>query len=548
MTVLFRIGLILLTAYGLVTCSPKELPPLPSASFRPTPGTCTADGCPYTFTPDAGAGTYLWKFTNASISTSRDKEPSVTFTSGSSAKVELTVTTNGGSSKSDLTVNYTIPARPDTKPTAAFTANSTSGQSPLSVTFTDNSSSTATRWNWTFGTGASPATANTRGPHVVTYTATSGTIAAEVTLVVSTSSNVSSDPSTRVITVTAVPRPIASFTLERAECVVPCIARPYENNSQNAVSYRFSAGNNSAPESTTSISASPLFSYNMAGTYTVSLTAIAADGQFSTATQSVRVVSLPTTEVPIPEFTNSQMVLIPNDHFFIGDIRGEGNADERPAYRSIGAFYMSRYEVTQGQWRTIMGASSLPTGQPTLGDNYPVINVSYSDALAFITALNARYQNARSYSLPTEAEWELAAGGGSARVSGGLTRFGNGQTILRASEANFDAANGKQNYSETGIRRGGVLVVGSLPANRLTLFDMTGNVLEWCSDWYSPTYHADGPYLDPKGPATGTLRVLKGGSWNDVAYSCRNAFRFTFAPTAKLTGIGFRIVRRVPAP
>jgi formylglycine-generating enzyme required for sulfatase activity len=152
-------------------------------------------------------------------------------------------------------------------------------------------------------------------------------------------------------------------------------------------------------------------------------------------------------------------------------------------------------------------------------------------------------RNANGYRLPTEAEWEFAASYVDGRRK---ARFGNGKDILRPTEANFDASAGnKQDYSETGIYREKTVRVGSLNRpNKLGIHDLSGNVWEWCSDWYDETYYDNSKGAsNPTGPPSGSYRVLRGGSWYSHPDSCRAAYRYWYRPRYRVRVNGFRLVR-----
>ena len=153
--------------------------------------------------------------------------------------------------------------------------------------------------------------------------------------------------------------------------------------------------------------------------------------------------------------------------------------------------------------------------------------------------LNA--QTGSNYRLPTEAEWEYAAGGGKKT---NRSRFGNGEEILRPSEANFDGSSAyKEVYSVTGEFRTNPIMVGSLNhPNSLGIHDMVGNVLEWCSDWYNEMYYVNSPKINPTGASSGTYRVMRGGSWDYSPQSCRVAIRSYNTSSNRINTIGFRIV------
>ena len=182
------------------------------------------------------------------------------------------------------------------------------------------------------------------------------------------------------------------------------------------------------------------------------------------------------------------------------------------------SYYMGETEVTQALWNTVMGTNALWFGTNGLGDNYPVYNVSYNDCLDFIRKLNSL--TGRNFRLPTEAEWELAAKGGSTEA--GYLYAGS------------DIASNVARYSSKGTN-----VVKSLQPNQLGLYDMSGNVQEWCQDYYADYTAED--QTDPTGPASGTMRVMRGGSFNDAREMCTVIHRKSTSPEDTNAGLGLRL-------
>ena len=211
------------------------------------------------------------------------------------------------------------------------------------------------------------------------------------------------------------------------------------------------------------------------------------------------------------------------------------DSDESPAHQvTLGDFYIGRYEVTQKLWAQVMGGN--PSSFKNC-DDCPVENVSWDDVQVFIGKLNQLYPG-RNYRLPTEAEWEYAARGGGQNVL-----FGNGKNIADPNEMNFDARDSyKVIYSLSGTYRQKTVPVGSLNApNALGLYDMSGNVWEWCSDW-KDTYSSTAQ-TNPQGPSNGSHRVMRGGSWYGYPRFCRVAFRSDDAPGDRNYDVGFRLAR-----
>jgi formylglycine-generating enzyme required for sulfatase activity len=192
-------------------------------------------------------------------------------------------------------------------------------------------------------------------------------------------------------------------------------------------------------------------------------------------------------------------------------------------------FFMGRYEVTQGEYLSVIGSNPSSFAGDT---NHPVEQVNWTEANNYCAQLTARERTAGrlpsgwAYRLPTEAEWEYASRAGSTnRFS-----FGNdpGYTQLA-------------NYAWYSVNSGGTThaVGGKLP-NRWGLYDMAGNVWEWCSDWYGN--YPGGNVNDPQGSVSGLNRVFRGGNWYDTASNGRSAQRNGYDPSARSSGIGFRLV------
>lgn len=194
-------------------------------------------------------------------------------------------------------------------------------------------------------------------------------------------------------------------------------------------------------------------------------------------------------------------------------------------------FYLQTTEVTQSQWQMVMGTN--PSHFKTCGPDCPVENVSWLQAKAFIDRLNAK-EKTDVYRLPTEAEWEYAARGGNPAAFG----FGN----CLADKANY---NGNFPWSQCPEEKyqypGKPVPVGSYPPNEWGLYDMHGNVREWCQDWYGR--YSSGPATDPKGPPRSGYRVNRGGSWYAMPSGCRSANRDRNEPEIKHYTLGFRVAR-----
>ncbi len=231
-------------------------------------------------------------------------------------------------------------------------------------------------------------------------------------------------------------------------------------------------------------------------------------------------------------FINSigmEFVLIPSGSFVMGSPTSEiGRKDDESRHRVTisKSFYLGKYEVTQGHWKAIMGISPggmSELGQEFFGDNKPVVRVSWEETQDFIRKLNAKGEGL--FRLPTEAEWEYAARAGStARYS-----FGNNENLLDDYAWYSDNAGGKTHE------------VGGKKPNAWGLYDIHGNVWEWCQDWYG-TYSTSAQ-TDPTGATNSSVRVNRGGSWYDNAGNLRSAVRDNYSPSARNYGLGFRLIK-----
>lgn len=209
-----------------------------------------------------------------------------------------------------------------------------------------------------------------------------------------------------------------------------------------------------------------------------------------------------------------EMVYVTGGTFNMGSEDGE--ADEKPIHQvTVSSFYMGKYEITQAQWQLVMGNNPSKFNDCS---NCPVENVSWDDVQQFLVKLNAK--TGKNYRLPTEAEWEYAARGGQ----------------------KFSYA-GSNNIGEVAwYKEGKTHPVGQMFANGYGLYDMTGNVWEWCNDWFSASYYSNSPSNNPKGSSSGSTRVLRGGSWYSAVAYCRVAFRSGGVPGKSTTDLGFRIL------
>ncbi len=212
-------------------------------------------------------------------------------------------------------------------------------------------------------------------------------------------------------------------------------------------------------------------------------------------------------------------VRIPAGSFTMGSSSYEANSDEKPVQQVTISrpFELQVTEVTQAQWKQVMGSN--PSNFK--GDDLPVEQVSWDDCQEFLRKLNAR-DPGKGYRLPTEAEWEYACRAGTAE-----DRYGDLGSI-----AWYTENSGGKTYP-----------VGQKQANAWGLYDMLGNVWEWCSDWKGD--YPSGSVTDPRGPSSGSCRVYRGGGWYSHVRNCRVAYRNDSGSDFRDSGLGFRLAREV---
>jgi formylglycine-generating enzyme required for sulfatase activity len=234
-----------------------------------------------------------------------------------------------------------------------------------------------------------------------------------------------------------------------------------------------------------------------------------------------------------------EMLLVPQGTFDMGcsasnqfACASDGRESPVHAVTLTNAFYLGRYEVTQAQWTARMGSNQsafqsasaqVPAAEVP---NRPVENVSWNTIQGFLSATGLR--------LPTEAEWEYAYRAGTTTAFHSMPGFPNGTNddTQVGNIAWFSSNSASQTRP-----------VGGKAANALGLHDMSGNVIEWCSDWYSGTYYASSPPTNPPGPATGAARVRRGGSWGVDSNFLRSSYRTYVAPGFANFNLGFRVAR-----
>ena len=217
------------------------------------------------------------------------------------------------------------------------------------------------------------------------------------------------------------------------------------------------------------------------------------------------------------------MVEVNGGTFMMGATSEQGDeaySDEKSAHKvTLSGYHIGKYEVTQEAWEAVMGNNP----SEFKGANKPVERVSWNDCQEFIKKLNLL--TGLQFRLPTEAEWENAARGG--RKSQGYKYSGSNNI----DDVAWYGANSSRTTHQVGTKR----------PNELGIYDMSGNVLEWCSDWYS-VYYSSSPTTNPTGPTTGFSRVCRGGGWFSIAQGCRVSYRRIGNPDDRDCLIGFRLV------
>ena len=224
------------------------------------------------------------------------------------------------------------------------------------------------------------------------------------------------------------------------------------------------------------------------------------------------------------EKANMELCLVPAGEFLMGSPEGEGSSSERPQHTVyLDSYYAGRYPVTVAQFREFVDRSrhSPANGRCLEGSaDHSVIYVSWNDVVAYCQWAELR--------LPTEAEWEKAARGADGRIC----PWGNQEP--------------DRSLCNYGKNEAGTTLVGKYSPRGDGPYgcaDMAGNVWEWCSDWYGADYCAESLSRNPDGPSSGTLRIMRGGSWYNRANYARSAFRYWFGPVGTFNDIGFRCAR-----
>jgi formylglycine-generating enzyme required for sulfatase activity len=283
-------------------------------------------------------------------------------------------------------------------------------------------------------------------------------------------------------------------------------------------------------------------------------------------------------EAKLKDPDDANMLLIRGDTFQMGSTVGD---DEQPVHNvTVRDFYLGKYEVTVTEFKAFIDATGYTTDaekkngegsylwnstdskwelkpginwrhdaegkrRPLSEYNHPVIHVSWNDATEYCKWLSR--QSGKTYRLPTEAEWEYAAGNGSRHTKyswgNGDPSGKNGGNVADESKRPGDGSTWTTKFEGYNDGYWYTAPVGSYNPNDFGLHDMTGNVWEWCSDWYSADYYKNSPSSNPTGPTSGSYRVRRGGSWLSYPRYCRVAYRYGDAPGGRGNNTGFRLAR-----
>ncbi|PID26664.1 MAG: hypothetical protein CR982_08945 [Candidatus Cloacimonadota bacterium] len=291
----------------------------------------------------------------------------------------------------------------------------------------------------------------------------------------------------------------------------------------------------------TSLTAEP-FNYEWntanleAGSY--NLKAIATDNEGLSAESEEIEITLENQTI------NDGFIFVEGGVFQMGDILSEGSLDESPVHSvTLNSFYISKYEVTQEEYENLMDEN--PSNY--IGENKPVENITWYQAVSYCNKLSAMEGLEECYSgfgediscdftkngyrLPTEAEWEYAARGGIHNTDN--FRYSGCNEIDELGDyAWYEPNSSNQTHN-----------VGGKEPNQLGIYDMNGNVWEWCNDWYDGNYYDNSENTNPTGPNSGSYRIIRGSSWGYYHQSCRVASRNSELPGNVTNDIGFRVVR-----
>ncbi|MBP5257662.1 MAG: SUMF1/EgtB/PvdO family nonheme iron enzyme [Prevotella sp.] len=222
--------------------------------------------------------------------------------------------------------------------------------------------------------------------------------------------------------------------------------------------------------------------------------------------------------------TTFTIVAVDGGTFQMGSTSGE--SDEQPVHSvTLSDYYIGGTEVTQALWESVMGSNTSQSSDP----RRPVEKVSWDDCQTFISKL--KELTGLTFRLPTEAEWEFAARGGTKSMGYAYSGSNNIDDVAWYSGNSYSLGENDPDY--------GTHYVGTKAPNELGIYDMTGNVFEWCQDWYGD--YSSAAQTNPTGPTSGSYRVVRGGNWRLDASKCRVSSRTKYVPSAANPNLGLRL-------
>ena len=428
----------------------------------------------------------------------------------------------------NATAQDTIQITVGESPIAAFEADTTDITVDSTVNFEDKSTGSPTSWSWDFGDGATSTEENPSH----TYSS-EGTYKVELTV----SNEYGEDTETKTDYITVGSAPTANFSADQTNIQPESSVKFTDESTGSPTSWSWDFG-----DGATSTEENPSHTYSLEGTYNVELT-VSNDYGEDTETKTDYVTVESGIDLDI------EMVTVSGGTFDMGCTSEQSNCRdiETPAHTvTVDDFEMSKYEITNQQYADFMneiGANSdgsyngteyldmdaidiqinYSDGQfvaESGKENYPVIKVTWYGAKAFCEHYGGR--------LPTEAEWEFAARGGNS-ASDPATEYAGSNTIDEVAWYSGNCSSSQE--------------VGTKSPNELGLYDMSGNVWNWCNDWYGSDYYTNSPQDNPQGPSSGSKRILRGGSWYNDAEASRVGARNAYRPEGVGNGhYGFRLV------
>lgn len=280
---------------------------------------------------------------------------------------------------------------------------------------------------------------------------------------------------------------------------------------------------------TNSTGVTPLLALALATSLVVASRGDAASGEAANtaAKSAARSAPAKTATVDLGGGVKMEFVLLGPGSFIMGSDENTGDGDESPEHKVTLSqpFYLGKYEVTQEQWAAVMGHNP----SEFKGAKRPVDTVSWNDCQLFVAKLQEK--TGREFALPTEAQWEFACRAGT------TTLWSFGKDAGQAGD-----------YAWVGDNSGGTThPVGGKKPNPWGLYDMHGNVWEWCADWYEKHAYAGGDATDPRGPGASGGRILRGGAWGEHPNNIRSACRNCIGPDIRHNGTGLRCLMLVDA-